>query len=45
MKYLLAILTATALAGCATVSLDLPTRYGHVTATTNGNAVLFGFTK
>lgn len=45
MKYLLAILTATALAGCATITLDVPTRIGRATLTTDGSAVLFGLTK
>ena len=45
MKLILSLLALAALGGCATVSLDLPTRYGHVTATTNGSAVLFGLKK
>lgn len=45
MKYLLAILAATALAGCATISLDVPTKVGRATLTTDGHAVLFGFKK
>lgn len=45
MKLILSLITIAAFSGCATVSLDLPTRYGRATLTTDGSAVLFGLTK
>jgi len=45
MKLILSLLAIAVLGGCATVSLDMPTRYGHVTAKTDGSNVLFGLEK
>lgn len=45
MKLILSLITATALSGCATITLDVPTKVGRATLTTDGHAVLFGFKK
>ena len=45
MKLILSLITAAAFSGCATITLDVPTRIGRATITTDGHAVLFGLTK
>lgn len=42
---ILSLLALAALSGCATITLDVPTKVGRATLTTDGSAVLFGFTK
>jgi uncharacterized protein YceK len=36
---------ALAFSGCATITLDVPTKGGRATLTTDGHSVLFGLSK
>jgi hypothetical protein len=45
MKLILSLIAATVFSGCATLTLDVPTKVGRATLTTDGHAVLFGLSK